>query len=132
MVCIWLLCLFGGCVPVELLPNGSNGGGDSIPDDGGGSVPDQVVPRVVLTVSNPTPHVNEEVLLSCTVLAGASPATTFAFQPTDGRLLAGSSSGTATFLVGESDIGVAHAYTCTATNEAGTSEPSNVQTIFPG
>ncbi len=112
-----------GCVPIEIPPDGGNGNGDT---------PEPTAPQVVFTVSNPNPQINEEVLLTCSVVAGEGAGTTFDFQPSNGRLFAGAVAGTAAFLVEASDIGVAFTYTCTATNEHGTSESSNAQTILPG
>ena len=78
-----------------------------------------------LEVSNPTPQVNEEVILTCLVVNGDSGGVTYAFQPANGRLFVDNAAGRATFIVEAADVGVAFTFTCTATNEAGTSQPSN-------
>lgn len=108
------------------------------------------VPAVRLQVSNPSPQVNDEVTLTCTVVRGDTAGVTYGFQSVDiphrvarharfkshpaylpdGRLFVNHATGTATFIVEESDVGVAFNFTCTATNEAGTSRPSNQQVII--
>ena len=89
------------------------------------------VPAVTLAVSNPAPIVGEEVLLTCRLVEGDSDGATFHFQPPDSRLLVNQEAGTARLIVDQSDIGTEFTFTCTATNEEGTSEPSSAQTFIP-
>lgn len=112
------LVLVAGCG----LPVSNNDGTDPMTGD---------IPVVRLTLSNPTPQVNEEVILQCEIVTGGSPGVTFDFQPNDGRLFVDRATGTATFIVEGSDIGVAFSFTCSATNNVGTSEPSNELVIVP-
>ena len=137
--------LLGGCVVIQDIlvqatsgvrddaptanggDDGSNGepvGGD--PDEG---VSDEAVPVVSLSVSNPTPQVNEDVILTCTA-DGGNNGLTFDFQPAIGRLFVNDRTGVATFTVDESDVGQTFSFTCTGTNDQGTSEPSNEQMIL--
>ncbi len=112
------LLLASGCA----LPIPRNGGTDPAAGD---------VPVVRLTLSNPSPQVGEEVILRCEVVTGGSLGTTFAFQPDEGRLFVDRATGSASFIVEGSDIGVAFSFTCSATDDTGTSEPSNEQVIIP-
>jgi len=137
------VALIGGVMVAPACVNwntpGTNGGppgadGAAGDDDGAGPVDDdgENRPSVTLEVSNPTPQLNEEVVFTCS-LASASGAgeTLFEFQPENGRLAIDADRGTAVFIVQESDIGVAFTFTCTATNDNGTSEPSNPRIIIP-
>ena len=131
------MVMAGGCIELqEALSGVVRDSPDPTPSpDNGGSEPDgevdPTIPVVSLAVSNPTPQVNEEVIFRCAVASGGMGNVTFDFQPRDGRLFVNSVAGTATFIVEEADVGVAFTFTCTATSEAGTSEPSNAQTIVP-
>ncbi len=100
--------------------------GDEEPDD----QPPGDIPVVRLDLSNPSPQVNEEVRLTCSVVGGDAGGVLFDFQPANDRLFINRASGTASFIVEETDIGVEFAVTCTATNETGTSRPSNQQVII--
>jgi hypothetical protein len=104
-----------------------NDSGDEPPDDD--AVGD--VPAVMLIVSNPTPVINEEVLLSCLVTNDVSGPVSFDFQPASGRLFIDPQRGTASFFVEQSDLGATFVFTCTATNENGTSPLSNEQIVSP-
>lgn len=108
-------------------PGGLEPTGDSAADsdDSIGSVP-----QVRLSVSNPTPQLNEAVGLTCSVVGGSSEAVTFDFQPA-GRLIVNRAAGTATFIVLETDLGVAATFTCTGTNAEGTSPPSDSLVFIP-
>lgn len=130
----------GGCVAIQdFLVQATAGARDDVPtmnggDDGGNDepgdgVPEEGVPVVSLSASNPTPQVNEDVILTCTADGGNS-GLTFDFQPTIGRLFVNDRTGVATFTVDESDVGQAFSFTCTGTNDQGTSEPSNEQMIL--
>ena len=127
----------GGCVAIQdILVQATSGGRDDVPttngddgDSGDNGEPAEVVPVVSLSVSNPTPQVNEDVILTCTA-DGGNNGLTFDFQPAIGRLFVNDRTGIATFTVDESDVGQAFSFTCTGTNDQGTSEPSNEQMIL--
>jgi hypothetical protein len=107
---------------------------DAIQDsDGDGSGANgNGVPAVVLSVTNPTPQLNEQVVLQCSVVGADTRETTFGFQPADGRLWVNQTAGTASLVIEETDVGgPGLAFTCTATNAFGTSEPSNQVVIMP-
>lgn len=140
------VALAGGCVEIAALiggpdasPGGSSSGGGSSgggvlpggdgPVDNGGS--DTNVPAVRLTVSNLVPQVNEEVILTCGPVGGSTVGLSYAFQTTFDRLGDNAGGSQASFVVGESDIGQELTFTCTATNSAGTSEPSDPVSVFP-
>lgn len=116
------ISLIGACALVEGIGDGSSGDGSDTGDD---------VPVVALSVSNPTPQVNEEVTLTCSVVTGTSIGMTFDFQPEGGSLIVNHSTGLALFIVSEYDAGTALTYTCTGTNTNGTSRPSGEVAIFP-
>ncbi len=122
-----LLGLAGGCFGL-----GVTGPLDGTTPDGNGSDPgdDGAALSVTLRVSNPTPQPNEEVILTCTLISGSGANATFDFQPTIGRLIVDRTAGTASFIVNESDVGVALEFTCTASDENGAGEPSDPQTII--
>ena len=131
-----LAMLLGGCTVMQYPLNGnapdatdggSNGDDDGVPDGPNGGD----VPVVTLRVSNPVPQVNEQVVWTCSVVGGDAGGVAFDFQPASRRLMVNTTTGRATFIVQETDVGVAFAVTCTATNEHGTSEPSNEQMIIP-
>lgn len=132
--------LSGGCVELGILlgdgwPNGSTDGSATDGSDGDDQPPDSNgpdgVPVVRLDVSNSNPLAGEELLFECTLVEGNSDGVTFAFQPAGGRLIVDPQSGTALYVVDQSDVGVELVVTCTATNAFGTSEPSNQQVIIP-
>ena len=132
-----LACLLGGCVEILAALNGSlpqNGGGTS-PLDGDGGTPgdglDGDRPVVTLTISNPNPMINEEVLLRCSPAGGTGAGLTYAFQPAGLLVGVNPGAGTAAFIPSEADGGTEFRFTCTGTNEAGTGDPSNVQVIIP-
>ncbi len=126
-----------GCIELQVALEGAirdmNRDGHLDRDNGDGSAdgPGTDVPVATLTVSNPTPQVNEEVLLTCLVTNDVSGPLTYEFQPGDGRLFSDPRLGTASFFVEQADVGTAFVFTCTAANENGTSEPSNEQLITP-
>jgi hypothetical protein len=134
-----LACLAAGCVEFAALlgvahpggvtdgPAGGESNGDSQPPDSGGS---DTIPVVRLAVSNPNPLTGEEVLFTCTLVDGDAENVTFAFQSTADRLVVDPQAGTASYIVEQSDVAVELPVTCTATNAAGTSEPSNRQVII--
>ena len=131
-----LLALTSGCIDLQLalqeVLHGPFGGrppttnGDDEPDDQAQGD----IPVVRLDLSNSSPQVNEEVRLTCSVVGGDAGGVVFDFQPANGRLFINRASGTASFIVEETDVGVEFAFTCTATNETGTSGPSNQRVII--
>ena len=139
LICLLALAyLSGGCVEIlsalyGVEPRATDGtaspGGDSTEPDGDGD--SDGVPVVSLRVSNPFPQMNETVTLTCSLDPGSPTATTFDFQPNDGRLDQGRTAGTAEFTPSESDLGADFTYTCTATNVFGTSARSTPVTISP-
>lgn len=133
--------LTGGCVEIAFLlgQGGARGSGagirpgdDDVLPPGNGTAE---VPVVTLTASNTSPQVGEEVteevLLSCLVQGGQHFATSFAFQPDDGRLIVDGQAGTASFIPSAADVGQGFSFTCTAKNDAGTSEPSEQVIVIP-
>jgi hypothetical protein len=140
VLCVLLLpVLTGGCVELGFIvqeamagaSTGSPGGGETDGEDSpsGPGTTDEV-PVVRLSVSNSNPMVNEEVVFTCRVVDGDAAEVTFAFQPADARLSVNSRIGTASYIVDQTDVGVELTVTCTATNAAGRSEPSNRQSII--
>lgn len=134
--CPAALLIAAGCIELQnaLQPKEPSPPGDGstpvepdVPTDG--DTPSEV-PVVILTVSNPTPVVGEEVLLTCSLVGGDPSEVTFDFQPSSSRVVVNRQAGTARLIVDLSDAGTAFTFTCTATNQAGTSEPSNPQTII--
>ncbi|MGB2988200.1 MAG: hypothetical protein WBE26_20215 [Phycisphaerae bacterium] len=126
-----------GCIELRLalqdIVDGPTDG--SSPTDGTDGEPaddaDGNAPIVTLHASNTTPQVNEEVILTCSLVNSDTGPATFDFQPADGRLFVDHARGSASFIVEEADVSVAITLTCTATNNSGTSEPSNEQVITP-
>ncbi len=135
-VAMTALVLAGGCVELRTLLGGDDvaaGGNTSGGSGGGGLEPlggGDTVPTAELTVTNPVPQVGEEVTLTCDLVGGSGDAS-YAFQTSFGRLSHVDGASTATFIVDESDIGQELSFTCTATDGAGTSEPSASQIVFP-
>ena len=125
---IALLGLTGGCIgfgvpgPIDGTPP-PDGNGTEPPNDGANLA-------VTLRVSNPTPQPFEELILTCTLVNGGGADVTFDFQPDLGRLSVDHDVGTASFIVDQSDVGVAITFTCTASDESGAGEPSNSQTVI--
>ncbi len=140
LIVIAAVAVVGGCVELATLiggagatdggssSGGSFGGGGGAPPilDGG-----DTVPVVRLTVSNTVPQVSEEVILTCERVSGSTAGIVFAFQTTFDRLDAPQGQSEASFVVDQSDIGRELMFTCTATNEAGTSQPSASSSVFP-
>lgn len=131
-------CAAGGCVEIAFILTGGSGSSA----DGGGSTgsfgndrpagaDSGGVPVTRLTASNTSPSVQEEVFLTCARIAGDAAGITFTFAPNDGRLFVDRRQGTASFIVSESDVSQEFVFTCTATNDAGTGEPSNSVVIIP-
>ena len=124
-------CLgFQALVSVARSPDGS------LPSDGGGSTPGGdgsaiALPEVTLTVSNPNPNTNEEVLLTCRASDPAQTVSSFAFQPAIDLIGVNPFQGTATFLPSAADAGTEFQFTCTGTNESGTGGPSPPQLVIP-
>jgi len=122
-----LVGLSPGCIELAYLLNpgpslpddGSSGDGDGqdgLPDGNGDDPPPL---RVALSVSNPTPQVNEQVFLKCAVTAGNAEGVIFSFQPSGGRLFVDQSAGVASFIVNETDVATSLTFTCAARNDLG-------------
>ncbi len=131
-------CAGGGCVEIAFILRGgsgssADGGGATDPFGNSGSVGGNTdgVPVARLTASNTSPSVQEEVVLTCTRIAGDATGITFAFAPDNGRLAVNERQGTASFIVSESDVNQEFVFTCTATNDAGAGGPSNSVVIIP-
>jgi len=92
--------------------------------------PNGITLAVVLTVSNPSPNVGEEVILQCRVVEGDPTGATFSFQPTNLSLITDERRGTARLVIDASFAGSELGFTCTASNGSDTSSPSNRQTII--
>jgi hypothetical protein len=123
--------LVAGCVAIQrVLEQLVSDGADGLPNGDGDGTGDGL-PVVTLQVSNVTPQLNEEVLLTCLLVSGDSTSLSFDFEPRFGGLIVNEQAGTASFIVSETDIGVSRALTCTATNDVGTSAPSNEQVVIP-
>lgn len=126
-----------GCVEIQTLLSGAaaaaggsspSGGGVTNPGDGDSSVDP---PEVTLTVSNPNPTVNEEVLLICRAVDATQAVSSFAFQPAIDLIGVNSFQGTATFIPSAGDAGTEFNFTCTGTNASGTGGPSPIQLVIP-
>ena len=86
-----------GCIELLTALQGAPAGGDSAdpgrpdgdpgqPDDGTDDA-NGPVPAVALSVSNPTPQVNEDVRFTCSVTSGANGAVEFDFSANIDRLI---------------------------------------------
>ncbi len=129
----------GGCVELAAILGegqtdgatngaGSDGSGiDTTPPDTDDS---DSVPVVHLYVSNANPFPGEEVVFTCRFVRGDSSGVTYAFLSSGGRLIVNERTGTASYIVDQSDAGAEFSVTCTATNDFGTSDTSNRQTII--
>ena len=113
-----------GCADFSpLLPGSSGppGAGDSgnVNDNDGGEV-DPSSLAVRLQASNPTPTLNEEVILTCSLVEGdpfpGDPArrVTYEFAPDTGRLSVDANSGVARFVISDGDLNAAVTFTCRA------------------
>ncbi len=85
---------------------------------------------VELMVSNETPEVGEEVILTCVVTSGSPDGVMFAFQPESERLVVDAEAGRATFVVDESDVDIAFEVRCAAENAEGQSAVSETVMII--
>lgn len=123
-----------GCTDIGLILQAILGpsNGDGSAGNGGDGTQDPTIPMAALTVTNPTPQLNEEVILQCSIVGTAIGAVTFDFQPSDPRLVLSHTTGTGSLIIEETDIGGAgFTFTCTATTGSGTSPPSNEVVIVP-
>lgn len=100
-----------------------NSGSDNLNDNA------NMVFEVELMVSNETPEVGEEVILTCVVTSGSPEGVMFTFQPEGERLVVDAEAGRATFVVDESDVDIAFEVQCAAENTAGQSAVSETVTI---
>ncbi len=130
-------CFVGGCIELQAILTGvyPEAGDGPLPADGGGGTPSDGTsddrPVVTLTVSNNNPVVNEEVLLRCTLTTGGPAGVSYAFEPAGVLVGVNPASGTAAFIPSAPDVGTEFRFTCIATTDAGTSEPSNTQVLIP-
>lgn len=114
-----------GCVELGIItPISLDGASDGSPSVDAPDTDSPTLATVSLSVSNPTPQINEEVTLTCRVTNGAGEGVTFDFDGAPGRLVIDRNRGTASFITQESDASVAFNFTCTATNEIGAGPPS--------
>ena len=120
-----------GCVELGLItPISLDGTPDGFPSVDTPDTDSPTLATVSLSVSNPTPQINEEVTLTCRVTNGAVDGVTFAFDGAPGRLIIDRNRGTASFITQESDAGVAFNFTCTATNDVGTGPRSAARLVI--
>ncbi len=124
------------CIELQFLISGgglpSNGvDGDGPPDGNDNDNANGEELEVALSVSNPTPQVNEEVFLTCEVVSGDAEGVFFDFQPASARLVIDATQGIASFIVLETDVGQAFTFTCTAENALGETATSAPRTITP-
>lgn len=126
-----------GCIELagalQVAIPGSDGGGatstEGVGSTGGDGNSSSLI--VMLSVSNSSPLVGEEVELTCSLVAGSTTDLTFDFQPADPRLVLNNRTGVATLIIEQPDVGSEFAFTCTATNLAGPSPPSAEVVIIP-
>ncbi len=119
---------YGGCIPVDPVPNINDNAGNNSNNDNGAA--DMIVPSVTLTVNNPSPQVLEPVVLTCRTTNTPGGSVTYSFSP-DNRLVVDSLTGQATFIVNEADVNASLTFTCSASNEAGASAPSTPAIVIP-
>ena len=138
LIVMFFMAVFApGCVEIQTLLSGVGADdGGSLPSDGGGSPPGDGgsaigLPEVTLTVSNPNPSTNEEVLLICRASDPTQVVSSFAFQPTIDLIEVNRFRGTATFIPSAADAGTEFNFTCSGTNESGTGGPSPPQLVIP-
>lgn len=112
--------VLGGSAPV------SNGDDDPPVND----MDPLAVATVTLTASNPTPQLNEQVELRCSVTGGSAGTVSFSFQPSQELSSINPDAGTASLIIDQTDLGASQAFTCSATNAAGTGPPSNTVVIL--
>lgn len=124
-----------GCVELGIIPgaSGLDGFDNSLSGgttNGGNDTSDS--PVALLTVSNTTPQLSEEVVFVCTLIRGDAADVSYDFQIAGGALVTvNGSTGRASFIVSETDINVETSMTCTASTPAGDSDPSNRVTVIP-
>ncbi|MCH8241708.1 MAG: hypothetical protein IH897_03730 [Planctomycetes bacterium] len=135
---LFMAMLPSGCVEIQalLFGVGAAAGGGSLASDGAGITPGGggsaiALPEVTLTVSNPNPTTNEEVLLTCRASDPAQAVSSFAFQPTIDLIGVNAFRGTATFIPSAADVSTEFQFTCTGTNESGTGGRSAPQLVIP-
>jgi len=122
-----LLWLTAGCVPISGSPDG---GTNPPPNDGDGTtVPASFT--VSIQASNRTPQLYEEVTMQCFLSGDATAPVTFGFQSPDVPLTVNATSGTASFVVSESELAVAIDVTCSATDADNHTATSNRISVFP-
>src|SRR3990172_4808687 len=111
-----------GCIEIQLLLRGVNGGGsdDNRPgDDDGqpGDGTDNGQPSVGLHLSNASPTPGEEVLLTCTLVDGSPRVVRYNFPSATPRLTVNHDTGQAHFIISESHVGVDFSFPFHATTQ---------------
>jgi len=113
------LCIAAlGCPGVLPPPDGTG-------DDGGSTL------EIRLFVSNPTPGVGEQVVLSCTVIAGDATGASFSFEPAGALLSVDARQGTASWIVDQTDVDVATSFACGAVAADGSTARSPAVLVIP-
>ncbi len=129
-----------GCIELQEALQGAlievlAGGAPGLPTDGDAPSDDpdaaDSILVVTLSVSNPTPQLNEQVQLRCTAAGGDTSDVTFDFQPSAELVSIDRDAGTASLIIDAADLGTGLSFTCTGTNAAGTSARSSTQVILP-
>lgn len=132
---ILVLCFLtiGGCVELGVLTGASPTGSQDAtnPLDGLAEGGPATELAVRLTASNVVPQVNEQVFLTCLVVAGDPNGISIAFQSETSRLTVDTAQGRATFVVDQSDANTEIAFTCTGTTSSGMRVLSNRVVIIP-
>lgn len=111
-----LACLTFGCSALPQPP-------DPVGNDG--------PPVVRLSVDNPAPGLSESVLLQCTLSSGSTGGLEYSFSPEVNLISINRRNGTATFIVNQTDLGLAILFSCRARNDQGTGPGSNIVTVIP-
>ena len=125
--CVELQLLLGGARNPP--PAGNSTGNDN--DGEPGNDNDSPVPAVRLSVSNPSPIVGEEVVLTCSLTSGDAAGASFSFEPFHPRLIVDAARGTARFIVSESDAGTEFSFRCRAVVDGLSSDLSNEVSFIP-
>ncbi len=124
--------VLAGCLGTPVLPgdgSGSNGdGGSGGGGSGGGGSPTPITAQ--LNVSNPSPGLGEEVVLTCAVSPTPDGTLTYSFEPMD-RLSVDARRGTARFIVDATDIGPSFSFRCSATDGEALTVRSPVRSVIP-
>ncbi len=134
---LWAGSALGGCVEIPILLGlgTQQPGNGSTSSDGNGTAPDDdghsVGPLAILSASTLAPAVGEEVMLTCRATRDPIGTLTFSFQTTAAAMNVNAQSGTARFVVSESDANTEIPVTCRATDDSGSGPISNRVVILP-